>query len=88
MPKRPTLTIAAGNPQERRAFLLRLLLPVLVARPVAALPVDPKQTFVLQHGDIKFVPREGLPPKRLSRRRLAQGADRAAESDQPGMILA
>lgn len=27
-----------------------------------ASPLDPKQTFVLQHDDIKFVPWPGLPP--------------------------
>jgi hypothetical protein len=27
-----------------------------------AAPIDPKQTFVLQHNDIRFEPWEGLPP--------------------------
>jgi hypothetical protein len=62
---------------EHRASLLTSLLPVLLARSAIASQVDPKETFVWQHGDTKFVPSEGLPPRRLARRRLAQEADRA-----------
>ena len=47
---------------ERRTFLLTSLLPVFLASAAEASQIDPKQTFVLQHGDIKFVPWEGLPP--------------------------
>jgi hypothetical protein len=47
---------------QRRTFLLASLLPALLAGVAEASPIDPKQTFVLQHGAIKFVPQEGLPP--------------------------
>jgi hypothetical protein len=63
MTKRPTFTTAAGNLVERRAFLLTSLFPVLLAGAATASPIDPNQTFVLQHSDIKFVPWEGLPPR-------------------------
>jgi hypothetical protein len=86
MAKRPTLTTAAGDPLERLAFLLTSLLPVPLARPAVASQVDPKQTFVWQRGDAKFVPWEGLPPRRLARRGLSQEADRSADSDQARMI--
>jgi hypothetical protein len=82
MAERPILTAAGGHPLERRAFLPRSPLPVLLARPAVA----PRQTLVLQHGDIKSVPWKGLAPRRLTRRRLAQQVDRAADSDQSGMI--
>ena len=63
MPKSPTLTTAAGYPVERRALLLTALLPVLLASAAKASPIDPQQTFVLQHSNIKFLPWEGLPPR-------------------------
>jgi hypothetical protein len=47
---------------ERRAFLLSSVMATLSAGVAKASPIDPKQTFVLQHGDIKFVPWQGLPP--------------------------
>ncbi|HML27233.1 MAG TPA: tat pathway signal sequence, partial [Hyphomicrobium sp.] len=34
----------------------------LVSGAANAAPIDPKQTFVLQHGDIEFEPWTGLPP--------------------------
>ena len=83
MAKRSTLTTA--DRLERWALLLASQLTVRLGRLIAS-HVDPKQSFVLQHGDIKFVPWEGRPPRRLARRRLAQEADRAADSDQVGMI--
>jgi hypothetical protein len=46
---------------ERRTFLLASLSQILLASAAEASQIDPKQTFVLQHGDIKFVPWEGLP---------------------------
>jgi hypothetical protein len=56
MTKPATVTTAAGNPLEHRAFGLKSLLRVLLARPAVASQIVPKQTFVLQHGEIKFVP--------------------------------
>lgn len=41
---------------ERRTFLLASLSQVLLASAAEASQIDPKQTFVLQHGEIKFVP--------------------------------
>ena len=46
---------------ERRNFLLSSLTTLLVSAAEAS-PIDPKQTFVLQSGDIKFVPWGALPP--------------------------
>ncbi len=47
---------------ERRTFLLSSMLTTLFASTAEASPIDPKQTFVQQSGDIKFMPWEGLPP--------------------------
>ena len=47
---------------QRRTFLLSSVLAALAAGTADASPIDPTQTFVLQHNDIKFVPWEGLPP--------------------------
>ncbi|HWO33329.1 MAG TPA: hypothetical protein VNO32_31405 [Candidatus Acidoferrum sp.] len=47
---------------ERRAFLLSSVMATLLAGIAKASPIDPKQTFVLQHDDIEFVPWRGLPP--------------------------
>jgi hypothetical protein len=47
---------------ERRTFLLSSLTTALLASSAEASPIDPKQTFVEQAGDIKFVPWSGLPP--------------------------
>lgn len=46
---------------ERRTFLLSSAL-TLASGAANAAPINPKQTFVLQHGDIKFEPWTGLPP--------------------------
>ncbi len=47
---------------QRRAFLFSSVLAALAAGTAGASQIDPKQTFVLQHNDIKFLPWEGLPP--------------------------
>lgn len=47
---------------ERRTFLLGSLLPALLACDAEASEIDPKQTFVLQRDDIKFLPRPASPP--------------------------
>ena len=47
---------------QRRTFLLTSLLPALLANTADAAEIDPKQTFVLQHDSIKFIPWAGLPP--------------------------
>lgn len=46
---------------ERRTFLLSSLIAALAEGAAQASPINPKETFVLQHGDIKFVPWNGLP---------------------------
>jgi hypothetical protein len=46
----------------RRTFLLSSLLPAILANSAEASERDPAQTFVLQGGDIRFQPWEGLPP--------------------------
>jgi hypothetical protein len=80
MTKRPILTTAGGDPLERRAFLLRSPSPVRLARPAGASQIVSKQTFVLQHGDIKFGlnvhdgagprPRHGVLPSALMDRTI------------------
>ncbi len=47
---------------ERRTFLFSSIMAALAAGAADASPIDPKQTFVLQRDDLKFVPWEGLPP--------------------------
>jgi hypothetical protein len=47
---------------ERRTFLLSSMAAALAAGWAEASPIDSKQTFVLQHDDIKFVPWNGMPP--------------------------
>ena len=47
---------------QRRTFLLTSLLPALLGGTAKATDIDPNQTFVLQHGEIKFAPWSGLPP--------------------------
>jgi hypothetical protein len=47
---------------ERRTFLLASIMAALAASAASASPIDPKQTFVLQQDEIKFVPWNGLPP--------------------------
>jgi hypothetical protein len=47
---------------QRRTFLLTSLLPALAASATEAAEIDPRQTFVLQHDEIEFVPWTGLPP--------------------------
>lgn len=47
---------------ERRTFLLSSLTTAMLASAAEASPIDPKQTFFEQAGDIKFVPWDGLPP--------------------------
>jgi len=44
---------------QRRAFLLSSVLAALAARTARASPIDPKETFVLQRNDVKFLPWEG-----------------------------
>jgi hypothetical protein len=43
-------------------FLLASLMAVLTAGEAGASPIDLKQTFVLQRGDIRFSSWDGLPP--------------------------
>ena len=47
---------------KRRTFLLSSILTALAAGAGETSPIDPNETFVLQHNDIKFVPWSGLPP--------------------------
>jgi len=47
---------------ERRTFLLSSFLTALATDVTEASPIDPKETLVLQHNDIKFAPWNGLPP--------------------------
>ena len=47
---------------ERRTFLLSSLMAALAEGTAQASPIDPKKTFVLQRGDIKFLPWNGVPP--------------------------
>jgi hypothetical protein len=47
---------------ERRTFLLTSLLPLLLPGVAEASAIDPKETFVLQHDRITFMPWTGLPP--------------------------
>jgi hypothetical protein len=47
---------------KRRAFLLSSIFTTLAAGAAEASPIDPKETFVLQHDDIKFEPWGKLPP--------------------------
>ena len=46
---------------ERRTFLLTSLLAIL-APAAEGSEIDPKQTFILQHDQIRFAPWNGLPP--------------------------
>jgi hypothetical protein len=46
---------------ERRTFLLSSMMAALAAALTKASPIDPSQTFVLQHDDIRFEPWNGLP---------------------------
>jgi len=55
-------TEAKETNMERRTFLLSSLLTALAADRAEASPIDPKQTFVLQHNDISFSSCDGLPP--------------------------
>jgi hypothetical protein len=47
---------------ERRSFLLSSMMAAFAASAAEASPIDPRQTFVLQRNDIKFLPWTGLPP--------------------------
>ena len=47
---------------ERRAFLLSSMMLALAAGRAGASPINPKETIVLQHDQIKFAPWYGLPP--------------------------
>ena len=47
---------------KRRTFLLSSILTALAAGAAETSPVDPKETFVPRHNDIKFAPWNGLPP--------------------------
>ncbi len=47
---------------KRRTFLLSSILTTLAAGAAETSPIDPKETFVLQHEDIKFEPWGNLPP--------------------------
>ncbi|HTW69301.1 MAG TPA: hypothetical protein VME47_05390 [Acetobacteraceae bacterium] len=47
---------------QRRSLLLASLLPVLLAGSAEASPIDPKETLVIQRGQIKFESWDGLPP--------------------------
>ena len=46
----------------RRTFLLSSLLTTMMAGAANASPIDPKETFVLQRDQIKFIPQENMPP--------------------------
>ena len=48
---------------DRRALLLMPFLVPLLTKGAMASEIDPRQTFVLQKGDIPFEPWQGLPPK-------------------------
>ena len=47
---------------ERRSFLLTSLMTAFAAGAAEASPIDPRETFVLQRGQIRFEPWTGLPP--------------------------
>jgi hypothetical protein len=47
---------------ERRSFLLTSLMTAFAAGAAEASPIDPRQTFVLQPGQVRFSPWAGLPP--------------------------
>jgi hypothetical protein len=55
------MTSNRGAAMERRDFLLSSLIMALAEGTAHASPIDPKETFVLQHADIKFMPWNGLP---------------------------
>ena len=46
---------------QRRTFLLSSILAALAAGAAKTSPIDPKETFVLQHDDITFAMQSGLP---------------------------
>src|SRR5271168_1170659 len=58
----PSRDTATEMPMHRRTFLLTSLLPAILTASAEASQRDPAQTFVLQSGDIRFQPWEGLPP--------------------------
>lgn len=62
----------------RRTFLLTSLLPAILAASAQASERDPRQTFVLQRGDIEYRPWEGLPPE------SGEVATLYGDLDQPG----
>jgi hypothetical protein len=47
---------------ERRTFLLSSMMLALASGRAPALPIDPKETFVLQRDQIIFAPWTGVPP--------------------------
>ena len=47
---------------ERRAFLSLSMMAAIASSAAKASPIDPRETFVLQRDDIKFVPWGCLPP--------------------------
>jgi hypothetical protein len=66
---------------ERRTFLLSSMMAALAAGVADASPIDPNQTFVLQHDDIKFEPWNGLP------RGSGEMAKLYGDFDKPGPYL-
>jgi hypothetical protein len=76
------LTVQVKEPiVERRTFLLSSMMAALAAGVADASPIDPNQTFVLQHDDIKFEPWNGLPPG------SGEMAKLYGEFDKPGPYL-
>ena len=63
---------------KRRTFLLSSILTALAALAAETSPVDPKETFVPRHNDIKFAPWNGLPPG------SGEMAKLHADFDKPG----
>jgi hypothetical protein len=65
---------------KRRTFLLSSALATLAARAETS-PIDPKETLVLQHDEIKFAPWSGLPPG------SGEMANLYGDVDRPGPYL-
>lgn len=68
---------------ERRSFLLSTLQTTLFASAVGASPIDPKQNFVQQSGDIKFAPWDGLPSGSGEMAKLYGPRQQAVMSSEP-----
>ena len=66
---------------KRRTFLLSSILTTLAASAAETSPIDPKETLVLQHEDIKFEPWGNLPPG------SGESAKLYGDFDRPGPYL-